>query len=95
MFEYDDIAIVLKLGGLAVNGNSFKTLQNALPFNLRPSSKPDALPFPRPVHRLDAPTTGLVICAKTERAQVDLGQQLQTKKISKRYKAVIVGTPPQ
>ena len=89
------MAVVFKPGGLAVNGNSFKTLENALPYNLKESNNTDALPFPRPVHRLDAPTTGLVLCAKTERAQVSLGQQLETKKISKRYKAVLVGRLPE
>lgn len=95
LFEDNEMAVVFKPGGLPVNGNSFKTLENALPFNLKVSQSSDALPFPRPVHRLDAPTTGLVLIAKTEKAQVDLGQQLQTKKISKRYKAVIIGQLPQ
>ncbi len=91
LFEDDEMAVVFKPGGLAVNGNSFKTLENALPYNLKKSNKTDALPFPRPVHRLDAPTTGLVLCAKTEKAQVSLGQQLESKKITKRYKAVLAG----
>lgn len=91
VFEDDHLAILNKPGGLPVNGNQFKTLENSLPFNLRPSTEPDALDRMRPLHRLDGPTCGLVMVAKTERAQVEMGKQFQEKQIRKRYQAVIIG----
>ncbi len=91
VYEDEHMAILNKPGGLPVNGNLFKTLENTLPFNLKPSIEQDALDVMRPLHRLDGPTCGLVLIAKTERAQVVMGQQFEQKTIRKRYKAVVIG----
>ena len=90
---YEDVhmAVLNKPGGIPVNGNQFKTLENTLPFNLKESREEDALAIMRPLHRLDNPTCGLVLVAKTERAQVIMGRQFEKKTIRKRYKAVVVG----
>lgn len=90
-FEDEHLGILNKPGGIPVNGNLFKTLENTLPFNLKYSKEQDALGIMRPLHRLDGPTCGLVLVAKTERAQVTMGQQFEQKTIRKRYKAVVVG----
>ena len=58
---------------------------------MKPSSQEDRLPAPLPLHRLDGPTAGLVVIAKTNRAQVKLGQDFENKNITKRYKAVAIG----
>lgn len=92
VFEDDYMAIINKPGGLPVNGNTFKTLENALPYNLKKSKSADALPFPLPVHRLDVPTCGLVMVAKTVSAQIKLGKDLQNKNLSKQYHAVAIGS---
>lgn len=91
VYEDGYLAVVNKPAGMAVNGNRFKTVQNALPFNLAPSAEPDALRSPLPVHRLDASTSGLVIAAKCRRAQVMLGRQFETREVKKRYRAVLQG----
>ena len=91
LFEDDHLGILNKPSGIPVNGNSFKTLENTLPFNLEFSKEKDALHIMRPLHRLDGPTSGLILIAKTERAQVIMGQQFENKTIRKRYKAVVVG----
>ena len=90
-FEDEHLGILNKPGGIPVNGNSFKTLENTLPYNLKESNEQDALGIMRPLHRLDGPTCGLVLVAKTERAQVVMGQQFEQKTIRKRYKAVVIG----
>lgn len=90
-YEDAHMAILNKPGGIPVNGNQFKTLENTLPFNLKTTNEQDALAIMRPLHRLDGPTCGLVLVAKTERAQVVMGQQFEKKTIRKRYKAVVVG----
>lgn len=89
--EDDDLAIINKPPGFEVSGNKFKTIENALSCNLAPSRKADALPWPRPVHRLDYSTSGLLLVAKTASALVVLGQAFEARTIHKRYRAVVSG----
>lgn len=94
-FEDDYFAVVNKLPGYPTSGNYFKTIENALPFNLKISGEPDALPYPLPVHRLDNPTGGLLLIAKTRIAQTKLYQSFETKEIEKTYTALVHGTTPE
>jgi len=94
VYEDDYIAIIYKPAGIPVNGNRYRTIENALLSNLQPSTQPDALPWAQPAHRLDAPTSGLVLVAKTARARMELGRQFQEKTIGKRYRALVFGKPP-
>ena len=91
IYEDEYLAIVNKPPGYPTSGNYFKTIEQALPFNLAPSSIPDALPYPVPVHRLDNPTSGLLIAAKTKSAQLKLHQDFEEKKIQKVYLALVEG----
>ncbi len=95
LFEDEYLAVVNKPAGITVSGNAFKTLENALPFNLKKSKQEDALPRPLPVHRLDNQTSGLVIVAKTNQSRINLGQQFEDKHISKTYFAVVIGQTPK
>lgn len=45
------------------------------------------------VHRLDRPTGGVMVFAKTSKAASRLSEQLKNKQFSKKYLAVVVGTP--
>ena len=45
------------------------------------------------VHRLDRPTSGVMICAKTPEAMSWLQKQFSTRKVKKTYLAVVSGTP--
>lgn len=94
VFEDDHLAIVNKPSGYPTSGNYFKTIEQALPFNLKLSPLPDALPYPIPVHRLDNPTSGLLIIAKTKSAQLLLHQDFEKKKIQKKYLALVTGETP-
>lgn len=91
VYEDEHIAVINKPAGISVSGNLFRTIQNALPFNLKPSGCIDALPVFRPVHRLDKPTCGLLIIAKTSQAIGALGAQFKNRVVSKRYTAVVIG----
>lgn len=91
VFEDDDMAIINKPSGFPTNGNYYKTIENALPFNLKVTSKKDALNHPKPVHRLDNPTSGILLIAKTKSAQIDLHQQFESKTIQKEYHAIVAG----
>lgn len=92
VYEDDHMAVVCKPAGIPVSGNRFKTVAQALPHNLKPSPCPDALRIPLPVHRLDAPTTGLLTVAKTGSAMVELGRKFADREVRKRYRAVVFGT---
>jgi 23S rRNA pseudouridine1911/1915/1917 synthase len=94
VYEDDHIAVINKPAGISVSGNLFRTVQNALPFNLKISSSKDALPVFRPVHRLDNPTCGLLLIAKTSQAIGSLGAQFEKRIVNKRYTAVVIGSLP-
>lgn len=87
----DDMAAVHKPPGPVVSGNRFRTVEHALPHNLGPSPASDALVLPRPVHRLDARTSGLLLVARSASALVELGRRFQRREVSKRYRAILSG----
>ncbi|MDW7693318.1 RluA family pseudouridine synthase [Flammeovirgaceae bacterium SG7u.111] len=95
VFEDEYLAIVHKPAGLLVSGNQFRTLENALPFNVQKSTEPDALKYPKPVHRLDFQTSGLLVTAKTAKAHAELGKMFKERTIQKTYHAVVVGLTPE
>lgn len=84
-------AVVVKPAGLLVNGNRHRTLEHSLLNVLPPPDRPDALPMPRPVHRLDYETMGLVAVARTGPAIVALGHAFERREVAKRYAAIVVG----
>ncbi len=94
IFEDSFIAVVNKPAGIPTSGNFFRTIENALPFNLALSPELDALPYPMPVHRLDNPTSGLLLIAKTRNAQTILNRSFENKEIQKTYLAMVKGHLP-
>ncbi len=90
LFEDQHLALVHKPAGIVVSGNSFKTLANALPQNLKPSDLPDAT-TPQPVHRLDLATTGILLAGKTRAAIRALNKLFEDKEVEKIYYAVSIG----
>jgi 23S rRNA pseudouridine1911/1915/1917 synthase len=91
VYEDEHIAVLNKPTGLIVSGNRYRTLQNSLRHNLQASTLADAMPQPRPCHRLDAPTGGLIVSAKTASAMTKMGQLFEHRKVQKRYRALLVG----
>lgn len=47
-----------------------------------------------PLHRLDAPTSGLVLFARNARTAAVLGEAIRQRKIKKFYQAEVFGAPP-
>lgn len=95
VYEDEFLAVVNKPSGISVSGNQYRTIQNALIGNVSVSNKENALRWPKPVHRLDNPTSGLLIVAKTAKALVILGQRFEHKLIQKRYAAIVIGQLPE
>ena len=83
------MAIVNKPAGILTSGNSFKTVENALLQNLKRSNQPDAV-APQPIHRLDYPTTGLLLIGKTRESIIALNRLFEKKEIAKTYYAVTI-----
>ena len=91
IFEDEYLAIINKPAGFEVMGKKYKTIENSLLYNLELSSQVDALPNPKPVHRLDFPTSGLLLIAKTQSALIKLSKMFENKTISKTYEALAIG----
>lgn len=91
IYEDDYLAIVEKPPGLPTSGNKWKTLQNAVPVNIKRSTQDDSLAVPLTVHRLDAKTHGIVLVAKTSGARIRLGEMLEYRQINKTYTAIVQG----
>lgn len=91
LLQDDVLAVIEKPAGLPASGYLRRTVVRALPPNLTPSPCLDALRRPHPVHRLDAPTGGLLLIAKTASAMVSLSRQFQERRVRKRYRGIVVG----
>ncbi len=91
VYEDEAIVVINKPAGLVVHpaaGNWQGTLLNALLHHA-----PSLANVPRAgiVHRLDKETTGLLIVAKTLEAQTALVEQLQARRFTREYDAVVNG----
>lgn len=91
VYEDDEMAVIIKPAGIVVSGNQFRTIERALSFNLRMSISSLSLKWPRPVHRLDALTAGLLVVAKTSNALVNLNRQFELGAVQKKYCAIVMG----
>ena len=90
LFEDDFLAIIYKPAGILVSGNKFVTIANGLTQNLKKSKHADAVK-PKPVHRLDYPTSGLLMVGKTSAAITKLSELFKNKEIRKTYFAITIG----
>mgnify|MGYP001063033002 CR=1 FL=1 len=90
LYEDDTLAVIEKPAGIAVSGNRFLTVAHALRHNLQESKASDSV-FAQPVHRLDYPTTGVLLVGKTSSTIIKLNQLFETKQIQKVYYAVTIG----
>jgi len=90
IFEDDHLAVIHKPAGILVSGNRFKTIANALEQNIQSSTLPDAV-MPQPVHRLDYPTTGILLIGKTSSSIRALNKLFENKLITKTYYAIVIG----
>lgn len=95
VFEDDFLIIINKPAGIAVNGNRIKTVENALAGVAQASTQADALPYPVAAHRIDVPTKGLVLLAKTKMALANLAKAFQENRVKKEYVAVVHGKSPE
>ncbi len=96
VYEDDELLVVNKPGGLVVHpghGRPDGTLVNALLGRRTTLSTLGGPDRPGIVHRLDRETSGLLIVAKTDTAHGALSKAFATRKIRKRYEALVWGHP--
>ncbi len=97
IFEDEDLIVINKPPNLVMHpapGNESGTLVNALMHytnnqlsNLDDNSRPGI------VHRLDKDTSGILVVAKNNNVHINLAAQFKEHTISRRYKAIVWGTP--
>ena len=97
IYEDEDLIVINKPPNLVMHpapGNESGTLVNALMHytnnqlsNLDDNSRPGI------VHRLDKDTSGILVVAKNNNVHINLAEQFKEHTISRRYKAIVWGTP--
>ena len=90
LFEDDDLLILNKPSGLAVQGGT-KTAQHIDRLLEGMGDSPQTRP--RLVHRLDRDTSGVLVVAKKRSVAAKLGKAFQTRSVRKIYWALVHGVP--
>lgn len=94
-YEDEDVLVVDKRPGLVVHpgyGNFTGTLLNGLLYYFQDKKGRDGNPVvPYLVHRIDKDTSGLLLIAKSEEAQVSLAKQFFDHTIERKYNALVWG----
>jgi len=96
VYEDEDLLVVNKPAGMVVHpghGHFDGTLINALAFHLGISQGPDGEDERMGilVHRIDKDTSGLLLVAKNDEAQLNLAHQFYEHSIDRRYRAIVWG----
>ncbi len=96
VYEDDELLVVNKPAGMVVHpghGNYSGTLVNALAYYLgrEPDPEHDDERMGLLVHRIDKDTSGLLVVAKTDAAQIELARQFFHHTIERRYWALVWG----
>ncbi len=94
LYQDADLAVVVKPCGMVVHpaaGNEHGTMVNALLHVLDSLGGIGGETRPGIVHRLDKDTSGLLLVAKNDAAQLALSRQLQQREVEKHYLALVEG----
>ena len=97
LYEDDQVVVLNKPAGMVVHpapGNPDSTLVNALLAHCGDGLLGiGGVKRPGIVHRLDKDTSGLMIAAKSDKAQQALTEQFSARQIQRRYRALVWGLP--
>ena len=95
VYEDDDIIVVNKPQGMVVHpaaGNYDGTLVNALMFHTKGRlSAINGVIRPGIVHRIDKDTSGILVVAKNDKAQLSLSEQIKEHSMKREYYCLIAG----
>lgn len=93
VYEDDDVLVINKAAGMVVHpayGNFTGTLVNALAFRFQQQGLVSET-GPYLVHRIDKDTSGLILVAKNEFAQIRLARSFFEHKVDRKYQALAWG----
>ena len=96
LHEEEEFVVIHKPAGIASHGGPGDTqpsLVNGLLYYFKNLSQISGEIRPGIVHRLDKPTSGIMVIAKTDRAHLKLASQFQNREVEKTYYAWLVQTP--
>ena len=91
VYEDEDLIVINKNSSMTVHpgaGNHNDTLVNALLYYSQNLSDVGGEVRPGIVHRLDKTTSGLMVVAKNNQAHVHLAEQIESRNLVRRYKAL-------
>ena len=97
IYEDENLIVINKPPNLVMHpapGNESGTLVNALMhYTKNKLSNLDDNSRPGIVHRLDKDTSGILVIAKNNTTHINLAEQFKDHSISRRYKAIVWGSP--
>jgi 23S rRNA pseudouridine1911/1915/1917 synthase len=94
LYEDPDVVVINKEAGMVVHpghGNFTGTLQNALLYHFQSTRTDEPEPKVYLVHRIDKDTSGILLVAKNEMAQIRLAKQFFEHTIDRKYIALVWG----
>ena len=96
LYEDKDLIVVNKPAGMVVHpayANYNGTLVNALLYHFQEAGENanEVVSAPFLVHRIDKDTSGILLIAKSEEAQMKLGRQFYYHTIERKYRALVWG----
>ena len=94
VYEDEHLIVINKAKGMVVHpalGNNSGTLVNAILAHSDNLSGVGGEERPGIVHRLDKNTSGLMVVAKSDIAHHSLQEQIQDRKMKRKYKALVIG----
>ena len=96
LYEDNHIIIVNKASGEIVQGDKTgdKPLSDIVKEYLKEKYNKPGNVFCGVTHRLDRPTTGVVVFAKTSKALSRLNEMFRNDKVDKKYWAIVKNSPP-
>jgi len=87
LYENDAFLVINKPPGLATHPTA-RDLHQTLTYWLRVNYPGQA---PRPCHRLDRETSGIMVCAKTKKADSQIKKGFMQGDVQKKYMAIVTG----
>lgn len=95
IYEDDVLLVCNKPAGLMVepDRNNFPNLLQQVKNYLKETTG-EKLPYVQHLHRLDRPTSGIVLFTKKKEYLKNLSEQFAQRKVSKNYLAITVNCPP-
>lgn len=94
VYEDLDIIVINKSSNMTVHpgaGSHNDTLVNALLYHSKNLSDIGGEIRPGIVHRLDKTTSGLMVIAKNNKAHADLAEQIESRNLIRKYRALVWG----